>query len=266
MDLKALIRRVLLGEQPEVERARKVKPSAEPVEAGEAIELFETEENAPRHQYPVIRVLSVVVFLQLMLNLSLAAALLWLIPLKTVEPFILQVHPDGYMVVDMQPLRGAERPASRVVVEGIIERYVIEREEIIEIHEVMARRWLHPRSYIANHTERKLYERFKEDAEQKLQKIREQPYRSVITIESISAIAQDSWSYKVRFKAESSLGYLERSTIDVTYWEATVAMARANRTGREISITDLRRNPFGFYITGYDLREQRRVTRQGKSG
>ena len=265
VDLKALIRRVLLGEQPEVERKKKVEKSEGPNEVGEAAELFEKDENNARHQYPVIRLLSVLLLLTMALNLSLAAAVLWLFPLKTVKPIILQVHPDGYMVVDMQPLHGADVPAARIVIEGVIERYIIEREEIIEIHDEMERRWLHPGGYVATHTAPKLYKRFTQDAKNKLKEIKIQPYRSVISVESIVPVAEGSWNYKVLFKAESSLGHLQRSTVDTKFWEATVSMAKANRTGRDIPLQDLRRNPFGFYVTGYDLREQRRRMKQGKS-
>ena len=187
-------------------------------------------------------------------------------PLKTVERSILQRHPEGDRVVDGQAPEGADIPGRGVVAETIIERYVIEREEITETHEEMRRRWLDARSYIANHTERKLYERFRKGAARKLAKIRERPYRSMITIESIDTVAQGAPTYKVRFKAESALGDLGRSIIDVAYWEATIAMGQVNRTGRETDSTNVGRKPFGVHITRYDLRERRRVTRESKSG
>ena len=260
--MKAFIRRWVLGEQPETIELDQVGESEGPKETGEAAELAPRDENEYRHQYPMLRLMSVVVLLSLALNISLAGALLWMFPLLRVEPYILQVHPDGQMVVQLQPLRGANLPSSEVVVKGIIERYIIEREEVIEIEGVMRRRWTHQTSYIANHTAGKLYKAFKKVAEERLKSIQRQPYRRTVELESIISVSDDTWIYKAQFKVESSLGQIQRSTIDIKFYEATIELVRSSR--RERNIKDAMRNPFGFYVVGYDLREQRRTTQAGK--
>lgn len=262
--MRGLLAKLGIIPEPGAKRADLVAPPEPATPAGDAAELLNANENRARHEYPVLRLLATVICLSMALNVALAGALVWMFPLQRVDPWILQVHPHGRMVVDLQPLTGANLPTAIVVLEGIIERYVIEREEVIEIADEMQRRWTHPYSYIATHTERGLFEAFKKTALERLNTFARQPYRSIVEIEDIIRVSANAWTWRVLFTVTSSLGSVQRSTEDMSYWEATIRMQRSSRVLKERNVWEARRNPFGFYVVGYDLRPQKRLEPRGQ--
>ena len=237
-------------------RAPAPEPPPSPTPAGSAAPQLAHPANHDRHAYPTLRILVAALFLSFALNIALAGVLIWLIPLRTVVPYILQVHPHGRQVIDLQPLHGAAVPRAKVIVEGVVGRYVEEWHTVFEWPDEMHRRWMHEKSYLASHTEHTLYQEFKKAHTLELENIRRTPYRREVEIVDMRRLSHDDWRYEVDIDLIDSRGSIQQSTVNRSHWTVTLEVRRLVYDEDGPTIEQARRNPFGLYVTRYVLRDR----------
>ena len=237
-------------------RAAVPEPALQPTPAGSAAPELPHPANHERHTYRTLRILMAVLFFSLAINAGLTTALLWLFPLRSVVPYILQVHPHGRQVIDLQPLQGASVPRAEVIVEGVVGRYVEEWHTVFEWPDEMQRRWMHDKSYLASHTEYTLYQEFKKAHALELENIRRTPYRRDVEIIDLRRLSREHWRYEVDIDLLDSRGSIEQSTVNRSHWTVTLEVKQLVYGEDGPTIEQARRNPFGLYVTRYVLRER----------
>lgn len=230
-------------------------PEPPPTPAGTAVTQQYRTENAAAQAYPIYRVLVAAFLCSMGVNMILASCLLWLMPQSRVVPYFLQVEGAGRAVYNVEPLEGSSYARSDAVVEGLVQSYVIQRHQVIEVPTLMRERWTNRRAFLGAHSANTIWDTFQKEAAPLLKSMETQPYRRIIDVEDIRRVDRKRWIYEVRFLTRDSLGQLAASDERVNRWIATVAVRQANYGGQGPSVAVARINPYGLVVTEYSLRQ-----------
>ena len=239
--------------QAEPETDPLVPDEEEATPAGTAARLEARNENLAEHAYPAYRLLVALVLLLTAAVLGLSATITAMMPLKTIEPMFLQVVGAGERAFAIEPLRGSSYRRADAIFENIAKTYVTRRHEVIEIPYWMEQRWGSEHDYIGSHSSSQIWETFKRDAGPLLEEMRETPYRRTVKVESVTRRRIAGWNYLVVFETTDSLGAHQHSEVLARRFEARIELRQGNYGARP-NVDFARLNPFGIFVTGYDVR------------
>ena len=218
---------------------------------GAYVESLPRPENQERMRYTSLRVGMAILFASVALNLGLTAAVLYLLPLQRVVPYLVQIDSLEGITVDIKPMTvGMHR--WKLLVQSQLERYVRMRHEVIPLIDEMRRRWRSPLSILPTHSSKEVYAEFLRSSEQIAEQLVRQPYKREVSILEAEEVSPDYW--RIRFKTETTLGglYAGQEAANVRRWLAFLRVARVDYSEPPTRQQALA-NPLGLVVTGYSF-------------
>lgn len=239
-------------------RTRKNKPSVSEIPqtvtdaekgSGGYPEGFRISALRERRLLMAMRGLSFALILTVLLNVIQGFLLVSLMPMKEIQPFLVQVAREGTLVAAIQPIKDTFE-AKDVLTEKLVREYVVKRHEILRSNAVMQKRWS-PSGYLGVTTSNDEYSRFRQRVSPVLEEIRSRDAKRRATILSINAVTVGE-IYIVDFRSTS---YNQNDDIiEETVYTANIEIGfrpLKNLTREQMII-----NPTGFTVINYSLAEK----------
>lgn len=163
---------------------------------------YDTPGLAHRRYVWVSRLLGLVSISSLILNVVLVFALVSLLPLKEVRPFLVQLAEDKNVVANIQPI-DRNITSMEALTQANILQYVRFRHEIVRSNTVMTQRWGNP-GQLSLMTDELEYRRFVREVSAAFDEIRKSDFTQEVDVTNINVIK--AWSignpgtYQVNFK------------------------------------------------------------------
>ncbi len=191
------------------------------------------------------RAYAIALYLSLLVNVSLAAALFMLSPLKRVEPMLVTFSPKSEQVVKIEPfMRGTK--GFDLMTEKLVGEYVKIREEILPDDKEMGERYS---TYIFNRTSQEQFNIFQQTASKVYNEFRT---RRINRYVDIIVVNRQGSGYIVEFDT-TDVDYTGREVQKLT-WQATLTV---DYVERQVTYSEQYINPLGFTITSYNARQKR---------
>jgi len=196
-----------------------------------------------------LRGISLGMIISVVLNTVLAFIIVSMLPLKEIRPFLVQIAEEGTLVAAVRPIQDTF-DAKDLLTEKLVREYVVNRHEILRSNTVMTQRWS-PSGYLGTTTLNDEYRRFRGNAAELIDQIRDRDGQRRATITAVNTITAGR-VYLVEFTStfyDQSDQILEQknytATIEVGFRPLT------NMTREQMMI-----NPTGFTVISYSLAEK----------
>lgn len=196
------------------------------------------------------RAFSIVSAVALCVNLILLFAILNLMPLKRVEPFLLTFQNKDEQVVNMRPL-AKDLAADQIITEAMIRQYVLLSHTMTSNVEEMTYRWGTDGPIFWMSTP-KIYKEFAKNNRDRISQIKVEGLTREVRIENV---IQDQNIWYVHFRTQDMKP--EADQPESQRWRASVQVRYlVNRRGRElykVKYADRLKNPLGFKVVAYGI-------------
>ncbi len=203
------------------------------------------------------RLVGLFALVSMMLNITLGMALVTLLPLKQVQPFLVQIAEDKNVFTTIRPIPEAIGGLP-LLTEKLVGEYVQYRHEIVRSQIIMEQRWT-ANGQVALMSSGAEFGRFQRQAAATFEALRQSDVTQEVVIDVVNPIR--FWSegppaqlgvYQVQFR---TIGRdAGNRVISTRYWNATIEFSFQTLEG----VANDRRllNPTGFVASTYTLAER----------
>ena len=192
------------------------------------------------------RAFAIVSAVALCLNLVLLIAIMHLMPLKRVEPFLLTFQNRDEQVVKIRPL-AKDMAAEDIISEAMIRQYVLLRNTMVSDIDEMAFRW-GPDGPLRWMSSTQVYNQFSKTVKDWLSRIKLEGLTREVRIESVVR-NQNTWL--VYIVTRDMLPEAEEPA--VARWRVRLAIKYFARDQREVKYINRLKNPLGFAVDRYAI-------------
>ena len=200
--------------------------------------------NASEKRYLwTARAFAVIVAISICCNLVLLLAIMQLVPLNRVEPFLLTFENKQEQVYNIEPLDMIDQKA---ITEVFVREYVLLRSAFVNDVKEMEARWTDG-SQLQEMSSPAVYQAFLEKtAKRALQEIKAKGLIRVVRIMTINELGRGLW--QVEYETRDM--YADSTTPQVGYWTATLRVRYRKKT---VKYGERLNNPVGFTVESYSL-------------
>lgn len=190
------------------------------------------------------RAFAIITAISICCNIVLVLAIIQVMPLFRVEPFLLSFQNKSEQVYNIVPLKNLEDEKS--ITEIFVRQYVLLRSSFNRNIPEMEARWM-PGGPIQEMSSTTVYEDFqKKTALKALNVIRAKSLTRSVKIISVNELTRGLW--QVEYETRDM--YPDSSKPEVNYWTASLRIAYRGKT---VKYGERLKNPVGFTVTRYSL-------------
>ncbi len=191
------------------------------------------------------RAFAIITALSVCCNIILVMAILQVIPLYRVEPFLLTFQNRAEQVYNIQPVKEGLRN-QKAITEVFVREYVLLRSTFDRDIPEMEARWM-PGGPLQEMSSPQIYQDFLNNtAKRALNIIRSRGLSREIKILSVNELTNGIW--QVEYETRDM--YPESTKPEVNYWTASLNVGYRKKT---VKYGDRLKNPVGFTVTRYSL-------------
>lgn len=201
--------------------------------------------NASEKRYLwTARAFAVIVAISICCNLVLLLAIMQLVPLNRVEPFLLTFENKEEQVYDIMPL--GNMIEQKAITEVFVREYVLLRSAFVNDVKEMEARWTDG-GQLQEMSSPAVYQAFLEKtAKRALNEIKTKGLIRVVRIMTINELGRGLW--QVEYETRDM--YADSTTPQISYWTATLKVRYRKKT---VKYGERLNNPIGFTVESYSL-------------
>ncbi len=228
-------------EQKMIGGARPVRPAQAP--RPKSADTFVANIAEKRYLWTA-RAFAIITAISICCNIVLILAIIQVMPLFRVEPFLLSFQNKSEQVYNIVPLKNLEDEKS--ITEIFVRQYVLLRSSFNRNIPEMEARWM-PGGPIQEMSSPAVYEDFqKKTALKALQVIRSKSLTRSVKIISVNELTRGLW--QVEYETRDM--YPDSSKPEINYWTASL---RIEYRGKSVKYGERLKNPVGFTVVRYSL-------------
>lgn len=191
------------------------------------------------------RAFAIITAISLCCNIVLILAIMQVLPLYRVEPFLLTFQNKEEQVYNIQPIKGRMED-QKAITEAFVRQYVLLRSSFDRDVQEMEARWM-PGGPVQEMSSSAVYTEFLEKTAQKaLDLIRARSLQRNVRILTVNELGRDLW--QVEYETQDM--YPDSPAPEVNYWTASLRIAY-NR--KSVKYGERLKNPVGFTVVRYSL-------------
>ncbi|MBO4294801.1 MAG: type IV secretion system protein [Alphaproteobacteria bacterium] len=201
--------------------------------------------NASEKRYLwTARAFAVIVAVSLYCNFVLFLAIMQLVPLNRVEPFLLTFENKEEQIYEITPLRNMIDQKN--ITEVFVREYVLLRSAFVNDAKEMEARWTQG-SQLQEMSSPSVYQAFLDKtAKRALETIRKKGLTRVVRIMTVNELSRGLW--QVEYETRDM--YADSTTPEISYWTATLKVRYRRKT---VKYGERLNNPIGFTVDAYSL-------------
>ena len=236
----------MAGEKIEAGTKQKLIEGAKaPSKSSRAAEIFVSNMGEKRYLWTA-RAFAVITAISLCCNLILILAIMNVVPLFRVEPFLLTFQDKAEQVYNIRPVRGG-LIGERAITEAFVREYVLMRSAFERDITEMEARWM-PGGIIQEMSSPSVYQEFIDNTATKaLEVIRTRGLLRMVRILSVIETQDNSW--EVEYETRDM--YPDSAAPEINYWSAVL---RTTFRNKRVKHGERLKNPVGFTVTKFSLR------------
>ena len=191
------------------------------------------------------RAFAIITAISLCCNIVLILAIMQVLPLYRVEPFLLTFQNKEEQVYNIQPIKGRMED-QKAITEVFVRQYVLLRSSFDRDVQEMEARWM-PGGPVQEMSSSAVYTEFLEKTAKKaLDLIRVRSLQSNVRILTVNELGRGLW--QVEYETQDM--YPDSPAPEVNYWTASLRIAY-NR--KSVKYGERLKNPVGFTVVRYSL-------------
>ena len=191
------------------------------------------------------RAFAIITAISLCCNIVLILAIMQVLPLYRVEPFLLTFQNKEEQVYNIQPIKGRMED-QKAITEVFVRQYVLLRSSFDRDVQEMEARWM-PGGPVQEMSSSAVYtEFFEKTAKKALDLIRALSLQRNVRILTVNELGRGLW--QVEYETQDM--YPDSPAPEVNYWTASLRIAY-NR--KSVKYGERLKNPVGFTVVRYSL-------------
>ena len=191
------------------------------------------------------RAFAIITAISLCCNIVLILAIMQVLPLSRVEPFLLTFQNKEEQVYNVQPIKGRMED-QKAITEVFVRQYVLLRSSFDRDVQEMEARWM-PGGPVQEMSSSAVYTEFLEKTAKKaLDLIRARSLQRNVRILTVNELGRGLW--QVEYETQDM--YPDSPAPEVNYWTASLRIAY-NR--KSVKYGERLKNPVGFTVVRYSL-------------
>lgn len=191
------------------------------------------------------RAFAIITAISLCCNIVLILAIMQVLPLYRVEPFLLTFQNKEEQVYNIQPIKGRMED-QKAITEVFVRQYVLLRSSFDRDVQEMEARWM-PGGPVQEMSSSAVYTEFLEKTAKKaLDLIRARSLQRNVRILTVNELGRGLW--QVEYETQDM--YPDSPAPEVNYWTASLSIAY-NR--KSVKYGERLKNPVGFTVVRYSL-------------
>lgn len=191
------------------------------------------------------RAFAIITAISLCCNIVLILAIMQVLPLYRVEPFLLTFQNKEEQVYNIQPIKGRMED-QKAITEVFVRQYVLLRSSFDRDVQEMEARWM-PGGPVQEMSSSAVYTEFLEKTAKKaLDLIRVRSLQCNVRILTVNELGRGLW--QVEYETQDM--YPDSPAPEVNYWTASLRIAY-NR--KSVKYGERLKNPVGFTVVRYSL-------------
>lgn len=191
------------------------------------------------------RAFAIITTISLCCNIVLILAIMQVLPLYRVEPFLLTFQNKEEQVYNIQPIKGRMED-QKAITEVFVRQYVLLRSSFDRDVQEMEARWM-PGGPVQEMSSSAVYTEFLEKTAKKaLDLIRVRSLQRNVRILTVNELGRGLW--QVEYETQDM--YPDSPAPEVNYWTASLRIAY-NR--KSVKYGERLKNPVGFTVVRYSL-------------
>lgn len=191
------------------------------------------------------RAFAIITAISLCCNIVLILAIMQVLPLYRVEPFLLTFQNKEEQVYNIQPIKGRMED-QKAITEVFVRQYVLLRSSFDRDAQEMEARWM-PGGPVQEMSSSAVYTEFLEKTAKKaLDLIRARSLQRNVRILTVNELGRGLW--QVEYETQDM--YPDSPAPEVNYWTASLRIAY-NR--KSVKYGERLKNPVGFTVVRYSL-------------
>lgn len=191
------------------------------------------------------RAFAIITAISLCCNIVLILAIMQVLPLYRVEPFLLTFQNKEEQVYNIQPIKGRMED-QKAITEVFVRQYVLLRSSFDRDVQEMEARWM-PGGPVQEMSSSAVYTEFLEKTAKKaLDLIRARSLQRNVRILTVNELGRGLW--QVEYETQDM--YPDSPAPEVNYWTASLRIAY-NR--KSVKSGERLKNPVGFTVVRYSL-------------
>lgn len=191
------------------------------------------------------RAFAIITAISLCCNIVLILAIMQVLPLYRVEPFLLTFQNKEEQVYNIQPIKGRMED-QKAITEVFVRQYVLLRSSFDRDVQEMEARWM-PGGPVQEMSSSAVYTEFLEKTAKKaLDLIRARSLQRNVRILTVNELGRGLW--QVEYETQDM--YPDSPALEVNYWTASLRIAY-NR--KSVKYGERLKNPVGFTVVRYSL-------------
>ena len=191
------------------------------------------------------RAFAIITAISLCCNIVLILAIMQVLPLYRVEPFLLTFQNKEEQVYNIQPIKGRMED-QKAITEVFVRQYVLLRSSFDRDVQEMEARWM-PGGPVQEMSSSAVYTEFLEKTAKKaLDLIRARSLQRNVRILTVNELGRGLW--QVEYETQDM--YPDSPAPEVNYWTASLRIAY-NR--KSVKYGERLKNPVGFTVIRYSL-------------
>lgn len=201
--------------------------------------------NASEKRYLwTARAFAVIVAISICCNLVLMLAIMQLVPLNRVEPFLLTFENKEEQVYDIVPI--GNMIEQKAITEVFVREYVLLRSAFVNDVKEMEARWGENGQLREMSTEAIYKSFFEKTAKRALEEIRTKGLIRVVRIMTVNELGKGLW--QVEYETRDM--YADSTSPQISYWTATLKIRYRKKN---VKYGERLNNPIGFTVETYSL-------------
>ena len=201
--------------------------------------------NASEKRYLwTARAFALIVAVSMCCNFVLILAIMQLVPLYRIEPFLLTFENKEEQIYDIVPMNNMID--QKAVTEVFVREYVLLRSAFVGDVQEMEARWM-PGSSLQEMSSSAVYQAFLDKtANRALKEIRNRGLTRVIRIMTVNELSRGLW--QVEYEARDM--YPDSKAPTISYWTASMRVVYRKKT---VKYGERLNNPIGFTVVAWSL-------------
>ncbi|MBQ8464492.1 MAG: type IV secretion system protein [Alphaproteobacteria bacterium] len=207
-------------------------------------EAFVANNNEKRYLWTA-RAFATITAISLCCNVVLILAIMQVIPLFRVEPYLLSFQAKDEQVYNILPYQD-DLAGHKSITEAFVRSYVLQRSTIVNDETEMEIRWL-PGGPIQEMSSSAVYEEFvSKTANRALELVKERGLQREVNILTVNELGQGLW--QVEYETRDM--YPSSAAPELNYWTASLRVVYRKKA---VKFNDRLNNPVGFTVVRYSL-------------
>ena len=228
--------RLITGRQATASR-----PTTRPPRSSDA---FVANSSEKRYLWTA-RAFAIITAVSICCNVILILAIIQVIPLFRVEPYLLSFQAKEEQVYNIRPY-ATNLTENKYITEAFVRSYVLQRSTIVNDETEMEIRWL-PGGVVQEMSSSAVYEEFiSKTANRAIDLVKKRGLKRDINILTVNELGQGLWQVEY----ESRDMYPSSISPELNYWTASL---RVMYRKKSVKFNDRLNNPVGFTVTRYSL-------------